>query len=131
MNIKGTFEVKMSAEPPFDTADGVTLGRASFDKQFFGPLTATSKVQMLAARTPIADSAGYVAIERITGAIDGKNGSFVAVHMGLADRGKRTLKIHVVPDSGTGELVGMSGTMSIEITDGKHIYELDYTLPSA
>lgn len=129
MIAKGSFEISSEHEPPYDTVDGVTLGRTTFDKRFFGPLEATSKVQMLGARTPVAGSAGYVAIERIAGVLEGKTGTFVVVHSGLMSRGSRTgLSITIVPDSGTGQLAGISGRMDIQIVDGKHFYELDYTL---
>ncbi len=128
MHVKGTFEVKMSAEPPYDVVDGVSLSRATFDKRFAGPLDATSKVQMLAARTPVEGSAGYVAIERVTGTLDGKRGTFVLQHTGVMTRGAPSLTVTVVPDSGTGALAGISGRMDIRIVDGQHFYELDYEL---
>lgn len=129
MKFKGTFEVTMQGEPPFDVHEGVSLSRASFDKKFAGPLQATSKVQMLAARTAVNDSAGYVAVERIVGTLDGKGGSFVVVHTGLMNRGARSLTIHIVPDSGTEALAGISGTMNIEIVAGQHHYEIDCAFP--
>jgi len=128
MHVKGSFEIQMQAEPPYDSLDGVTLGRARFDKQFSGPLSATSQVQMLASRTRVENSAGYVAIERIAGTLDGKRGSFVVLHTGLMTRGERSLTITIVPDSGTGELGGISGRMDIQIVNGQHFYELDYEL---
>jgi hypothetical protein len=128
MIAKGSFEVAMQAEPPYDAVDGVTLGRASFEKRFSGALEATSTVQMLAARTPMDDSAGYVAIERIQGVLDGRRGTFVVLQTGIMNRGSRSLTITVVPDSGTAELRGIAGRMTIEIVEGKHFYELDYTL---
>ncbi len=131
MIAKGSFEVTMHAEPPYDTADGITLARASFDKRFSGPLDASSKVHMLAARTPVETSAAYVALERITGTLDGRKGSFVVVHVGTMARGGRSLRIDIVPDSGTGELAGIAGRMNIELTEGKHLYEIDYTLNPA
>ena len=126
MIAKGSFEVTMHAEPPYDVVEGVTLGRASFDKRFSGPLEGTGSVQMAAARTPVAGSAGYVAVERIQGTLDGRRGTFVVLHTGLMSRGAPSLTIQIVPDSGTGELRGITGKMSIEIADGKHFYELDY-----
>jgi hypothetical protein len=128
MNIKGSFEVQMTAEPPFDSVDGVALGRARFDKQLSGALTATSKVEMLSVRSEGTQSGAYVAVERITGELDGKRGSFALVHLGLSDRGARTLSVQIVPESGTGELKSISGTMKIDITDGQHLYELEYLL---
>jgi len=128
MKAKGTFEVTMSAEPPYDVADGVSLGRVGLDKRFAGPLEATSTGQMIAARTGTQGSAGYVAIERVTGTLEGRRGTFVLQHSGIMNRGARSLSVSVVPDSGTGELVGLSGQMDIEITEGKHFYEFDYAL---
>jgi hypothetical protein len=126
MTAKGTFEITMTAEPPYDEAEGVTLARAAFDKRFAGALEATGKVHMLGARTPIADSAGYVALERVTGTLDGKRGSFVLQHTGVMTRGKQSLTITVVPDSGTGALVGLSGRMTIQVVEGRHSYEFEY-----
>ncbi|HEX4336837.1 MAG TPA: DUF3224 domain-containing protein [Polyangiaceae bacterium] len=128
MIAKGTFEVKMQGEPPFELVDGVSLGRATFEKQFTGPLTGTSKVTMLAARTPVDNSAGYVAVERITGTLDGRQGTFVVLQTGLTDRGTRSLSIVIVPDSGTGELKELAGKMDVEIVEGQHHYTLDYTI---
>jgi hypothetical protein len=128
MNVKGTFEVTMSAEPPYDVEDGVSIGRVALDKRFTGPLEATSKGQMIGARTPVAASAGYVAVERVTGTLDGKRGTFVLQHSGVVTRGARSLSVTVVPDSGTGELSGLSGKMDIQIVEGKHYYELEYEI---
>jgi hypothetical protein len=126
MIVKGTFEVTMKAEPPYETVEQVTLGRASFDKRFSGPLTATGTVQMLAARGPVPSSAGYVALERISGTLDGKRGTFALVHLGLMERGAPSLTVAIVPDSGTGELRGIRGRMAIDIVEGQHHYTLDY-----
>jgi hypothetical protein len=128
MNAKGSFEVQMSAEPPFDTVEGVALGRARFDKQFTGPLSATSRVEMLSVRSEGTESGAYVAVERISGTLAGKTGTFALVHLGLSDRGARSLVVQIVAESGTGELKTISGTMKIDITGGKHLYELDYEL---
>lgn len=131
MQAKGTFEVTMHGEPPFDgEAGGVTLGRATIDKTFAGALAGTSKVYMLAARTPVANSAGYVAIERIDATLDGKKGTFVVMHTATMNKGERSLVITVVPDSGTGELAGIAGSMSIEIVEKQHYYTVEYTLPA-
>jgi len=127
----GTFEVKLTPQPPEDRADGSTLGRMSGDKQFHGDLEGTSKVQMLTAMTDVKGSAGYVAIERVTGTLHGHTGSFVLQHSGSSNRGATQLSITVVPDSGTGQLVGIAGKMTITITDGKHSYDFEYTLPKA
>ena len=127
MNVKGPFEVRMEGEPPFDEVGGVALARASFDKTFTGPLEATSKVNMLSARTPVAGSAGYVALERVNGVLEGRRGTFTVVHTGLMTRGQPSLTISIVPDSGTGELAGIAGKMDIQIVEGKHFYELEYS----
>jgi hypothetical protein len=128
MSVKGTFEITMAAEPPYSTVEGVSLSRARFDKVFSGPLSGKSEVNMLAARTADPGSAGYVATERIEGTVDGKTGSFVVLHTGVMDAGARSLAIVIVPGSGTGELAGITGRMDIQIVDGQHFYELDYTI---
>jgi hypothetical protein len=124
----GTFEVKLNPLPTYDSAEGGTLGRMSMDKQFRGNLEATSKGEMLTAVGAVKGSAGYVAIERVSGALDGRNGTFVLQHSGTMTRGTPHLTITVVPDSGTGQLTGLTGTMVIDITDGKHSYSFEYTL---
>jgi hypothetical protein len=122
---KGAFDVKMAPQ-----ADNIAdVGRMTLDKTFHGDLEATSIGQMVAVRTPTDGSAGYVAMERVTGTLDGKNGSFALQHFGTMNRGKQHLRIEIVPDSGTGELTGISGTMDIIIEKGAHFYVLDYALP--
>jgi hypothetical protein len=125
---RGTFEVKMSPQPPYDSAGGISLGRVSLQKQFTGDLTATTSAEMLSAVTGVKGSAGYVAIERVTGTLHGRAGSFVLQHMGTMNRGKPALTVAVVPDSGTDDLTGIAGEMTIEIVDGKHLYGFDYVL---
>jgi hypothetical protein len=125
----GTFEVKLVPQPPEDKAEGSTLARMSIDKQFHGDLEGTSKGQMLTAGTDVKGSAGYVAIERITGTLQGRTGSFVLQHSGTLTRGAPQQSITVVSDSGTGQLAGLTGKMTINIANGKHSYEFDYTLP--
>lgn len=127
----GSFDVKVTPQGEDDAADGVTLARLSLDKQFHGTLEATSRGTMLAAGTAVPGSAGYVAIERVRGTLDGRAGSFVLQHIGTMTRGAPQLTIRVVPDSGTGDLAGIAGAMTIEITDGKHAYDFDYTFPAA
>lgn len=122
----GTFEVKMN--PQADENAEPTVGRMSLDKQFHGDLEATSKGQMLAAMTDLPGSAGYVAMERVNGKLDGRAGTFALQHSGTMTRGTPQLIITVVPDSGTGELAGLSGTMKINIVDGKHFYEFEYQI---
>jgi len=128
MQAKGSFEVSITPEPGASEAEGVTLGVMGIVKQFHGAIEASSVGRMLAARTAEPSSAGYVAIERVTGSLEGKRGSFVLQHSGKMDRGVSSLHIEVVPDSATGELAGLRGSMTIEIVDGKHSYEFDYEL---
>jgi Protein of unknown function (DUF3224) len=127
----GAFEVKLHPLTAYDAAEGSPLGRMSIDKQFHGDLEATSKGEMLTGMTSVKNSAGYVAIERVTGALHGRSGTFIFQHSGTMTRGAPTLVITVVPDSGTGQLLGLAGTMAINIEDGKHSYEFDYTLPDS
>lgn len=124
----GTFDVKLSPQPLADTQADSLLSRLAIDKQFHGDLAGVSKGEMLAARTATEGSAGYVAMERVTGTLHGKKGSFVLQHSGTVTRGQQQLDLRVVPDSGTGELAGLAGTMSIKIETGKHFYELVYSL---
>ena len=129
MQAKGTFEVKMTAEPPFSDHEGVSLGRATFEKTFRGDLDATSTVQMIGARNAnVPTSAGYVALERVTGTLAGRRGTFVLQHNGIMNRGKGSLDCTVVPDSGTGELSGLSGRLAIDIVEKQHHYTFDYEL---
>jgi hypothetical protein len=102
----------------------------SLDKQFSGDLLATGQGEMLTAMTPTKGSAGYVAIERVTGTLHGRSGSFVFQHSGTMERGAQQLSITVVPDSGTGELAGIAGRFTLQIVEGKHLYDLAYTLPA-
>lgn len=121
----GTFQVQLA---PQETA--APLGRLSIDKQFQGDLQGTSKGEMLAVQTGVQGSAGYVAMEVVTGTLAGRSGTFALQHSGTMDRGAPTLSVTVVPDSGTGELAGITGRMDIIIEGGKHSYEFDYTLPA-
>jgi len=129
MHASGTFDVKLAPQGVGDQADGSTLGRMSIDKRFHGDLEATSKGEMLSAMTSVKGSAGYVAIERVTGNLQSRSGSFVLQHNATMTRGEPQLNIIVVPDSGTGELEGVTGNMTINIADGKHFYDFEYTLP--
>lgn len=124
----GTFEVKLTPQAMDDSPESALLGRMSIDKQFHGALEATSKGMMLSAGTTVKGSAGYVAIERVSGALHGRSGAFVLQHSGTMTRGAPQLTITVVPDSGTGGLVGLAGKMAIIIADGKHSYDFEYTL---
>jgi hypothetical protein len=129
MRVRGEFDVKLAPLPTDLTAEGPGLGRMSIDKRFHGDLEGTSKGEMLAARTEVKDSAGYVAIERVSGSLNGRKGTFVLQHSGTMTRGAQSLTVTVVPDSATGELTGLAGRMAIEITGGKHFYDFEYTLP--
>jgi hypothetical protein len=124
----GTFDVKVS---PLATDEGADpgLGRMSIDKQFHGDIEGTSKGQMMSAMGSVKGSAGYVAMERVTGTLKGHTGSFVLQHSGTMTRGTPQLSVTVVPDSGTGQLTGLTGTLTIKIDAGKHSYEFEYTLP--
>ena len=125
----GTFEVTINSQPPHDAAEGATLARATLDKKFQGGLVGSSAGEMLSAVSAVKGSAGYVAIERVTGSLAGKTGTFVLQHLGAMTRGESTLwSVTVVPDSATGELLGLSGKMTIDIVEGKHLYTLEYTL---
>jgi hypothetical protein len=128
MTAAGPFEVKLTPQPP---GEDVVVGRFTIEKELHGDLEATSKGQMLAFNSGVEGSAGYVAIEHVTGTLQDKRGTFVLQHSGTMTRGKGELAVTVVPDSGTEELVGLSGTMRIDITDGKHSYVFDYTLEGA
>jgi hypothetical protein len=127
----GTFDVKLNPQWSDEDADGTGLGRLSIDKQFHGDLEAASKGEMLSAGTSVKGSAGYVAIERVRGTLQGRSGTFILQHSGTMTRGAPQLEISVVPDSGTGDLEEISGTMTINIVSGKHFYEFDYALPDA
>ena len=127
-NASGTFEVKLTPQAPDDNAGDAPLGRMTIDKQFHGGLEATSKGQMLAAGTEVKGSAGYVAMERVSGTLAGRSGTFLLQHSGTMTRGEGQLTVTVVPDSGTGELVGLAGKMAINIADGKHSYDFEYRL---
>lgn len=128
---KGSFTVEMKPQSESAAVDGVHLGRMSLHKRFEGDLVGTGEGEMLTALTPVQGSAGYVAIERVTGTLGGRTGSFVFQHSGRMDRGAQSLSIDVVPDSGTGGLAGIAGTFKLDITDGKHAYEFEYWLPSS
>ena len=128
----GPFDVKVTPQKP-DTqiARAANLGRLTIDKRFHGDLEGISKGEMLAAQTDVPGSAGYVALERVTGKLSGRSGSFVLQHSATMQRGKPVSSITVVPDSGTGELRGLSGKMTITVaSDGGHSYEFDFKFES-
>jgi Flp pilus assembly protein TadG len=108
--------------------EGVSLGRRSADKQYSGDIEGSGRGEMVAALTNVKTSLGYVAIERVIGTLQGRKGTFLLQHTGTMTAATRDLNVTVVPDSGTGQLVGLSGKMMINIVDGKHLYEFDYTL---
>ena len=125
----GTFDVKVTPVATDTPTEGSPLGRLTIDKQFHGDLDATSKGEMLTAgSTTIKNSAGYVAVERVTGTLHGRRGTFALQHNGVMTRGEGKLTITVVPDSGTGDLTGLAGIMTIDISNGKHSYTFEYTL---
>ncbi len=125
----GTFEVKMTPQPTDDKTEGATIGRFTIDKQFHGDLEGSSKGEMLGAGSPAKGSAGYVAMEKVSGTLHGRSGAFVLQHSGTMHKGTQQMTVTVVPESGAGQLAGIAGTLTIKITDGKHFYEFDYTLP--
>jgi hypothetical protein len=129
MHAAGPFDVKVT--PQDDKSADAKLGRMTIDKQYHGDLDAAGIGQMLTAGTEVKGSGAYVAIEKVTGTLKGRSGSFMLQHSGTMSGGKFQLNIAVVPDSGTGQLAGISGKMNITIAaDGKHSYDLEYTLPA-
>ena len=124
---KGTFDVKLNPQVD-DKASDPMVGRMSIDKQFHGDLEGAGKGQMLAFSAEVKGSAGYVAMERVTGTLQGRKGAFVLQHTGTMNRGSLQLSVTVVPDSGADQLAGLAGKMTINIVDGKHLYEFEYTL---
>jgi hypothetical protein len=124
----GTFDVTMTPQPTGDSVAESGIGTLTIAKRLHGDLEGTSVGVMVASRSPVEGSAGYVAMERITGALHGRRGSFVLQHIGTATRGALQLSVTVVPDSGTDELVGLSGRMAIIVAGGAHSYEFDYSI---
>ncbi len=123
----GTFEVKLTPQTNENSGDPL-LGRMSFDKQFQGDLEGTSRGEMLTGMSAVTGSGAYVAIEKVSGKLNGRSGTFILQHSGTMTRGTPHLIVTIVPDSGTGELAGLEGTFTIKIDDGKHSYEFAYTL---
>jgi hypothetical protein len=124
----GSFDVNLVPQSLANADAGPLMGRLSINKTFSGDLQATSQGEMLSAGTAVKGSAGYVAMERVTGTLHGKSGSFVLQHSGTMNLGAPQLTVSVVPDSGTDELTGLSGTLSIQIADGKHSYAMGYEI---
>jgi Protein of unknown function (DUF3224) len=125
---QGSFEITATRHPPYDSADGLVLGRTQISKVFKGDLEATSTVEMLSVGTPTQGSAAYVALERVEGRLGGRRGNLVLAHYGVMNRGTPSLRLEVVPDSGTGEMAGLTGSMQIDIKDGQHFYRFEYRL---
>jgi hypothetical protein len=129
MKISGKFDVELS---PLETyargKDEINLGRMSIEKTFSGELDASSQGEMLTAMTPVKGSAGYVAIEQVSGSLSGKRGSFVLQHFGTMDQGSDRLVLEVVPGSGTGQLAGLAGKMAIRIEEAQHYYDFEFEL---
>lgn len=127
MKVSGTFAVSLIPMDTYtDGEDGITLGRMAIEKEFEGGLDATSSGEMLSTSTAVEGSAGYVAIEQVSGTLSGRKGSFVLQHFGVMNRGGDRLVLEVVPDSGCGELTGLSGKMAIRIDDDQHFYAFEY-----
>jgi hypothetical protein len=126
----GEFDVRIQSQAE-EKAPGATLGRSTLEKAFRGALEGTGRGEMLTAVTDVKGSAVYVAVERVTGVLDGHRGTFALVHRGTMVRGAPSLAVEIVPDSGTGELAGIMGSLAIEIRDGKHYYTLRYQLGEA
>jgi hypothetical protein len=127
-HLEGLFDVTLTPQPGPGGPD-TGLGRLTLEKRYHGDLDAAGVGEMLSTTTPVRDSAGYVAMERVTGTLQGRRGSFALQHSGTMNRGASTLTITVVPDSGTDELEGISGTMTITLDGPTHIYGFDYNLP--
>jgi hypothetical protein len=125
---RGSFEVKLAPQDAPDSAEGIALGRLTINKEFQGDLQAASKGQMLSSGTEASGSAAYVAIERVTGTLAGRSGSFVLMHSGTMTKDGQQLTVTVAPGSGTGGLAALAGTMRIIIEGKKHFYEFEYTL---
>jgi Protein of unknown function (DUF3224) len=127
----GPFDVKLTPQPPAEGVGDPTVGRMVLDKQFRGDLEATGRGEMLATRTAVDGSAGYVAMERVTGTLHGRSGSFALQHSGTMTRGVPGLSVTVVPDSGTEDLAGLTGRMTIQVDAGAHSFEFEYTIEPA
>lgn len=134
MQVTGKFTVKLSPLAMTGTdgvapADSAKMGRLSIDKRFHGELDAESRGEMLSARSATAGSAGYVAMEKVSGTLVGRHGTFVLQHSGTMGAGQQSLNVAVVPDSGSDQLTGLAGTMMIRIEGGQHYYDFTFTLP--
>jgi Protein of unknown function (DUF3224) len=125
----GSFDVSLQPLSNAEVSSDGMFGRMLLTKTFRGDLSGSARGQMLSALTSVKGSASYVAIDQVTGELDGRRGSFVLQHTGAMNRGTQLLSIMVVPDSGTDELAGLSGTLSINVIDGKHFYDFIYSIP--
>lgn len=126
--VKGTFAIRSSPNPNRDLGDGFVIGHLTFHKEFQGPLTGTSVVEMLGMMFRDKGSGGYVALERFQGALGERSGTFALQHSSIMTRGTAVQHIVVVPDSGTDGLAGLVGSMSIDVVEGKHHYTFDYVI---
>jgi uncharacterized protein DUF3224 len=124
----GSFDVRITPRPPDDNAAPPSFGRMSIDKHFHGDLDGTSQGTMLTGATDATGARVYVAIERVTGTLRGRTGTFLLMHGGTMTRTAQHLSVTVVPESGTGDLAGLTGKMAITIVDGKHLYDFEYTV---
>lgn len=131
MHATGPFDVKLVPQPADEKTNDPLLARMSIDKHYHGELEATGTGEMLTGGDYKTGSAGYVAMEKVTGTLQGRTGTFLMQHSGTLTQGAQQLSITIVPDTGTGQLAGIAGKMDVKITEGKHFYELDYTLPAA
>lgn len=129
LTAQGSFEVRTAPLPPDDATAATSIGRYSLDKVYRGDLEAVSAGEMLGAGNPACGTAGYVAIEQVTGTLHGKSGSFALQHFGLMHAGEFDLHVRVVPGSGAGDLEGIAGTLTIIMAGGKHSYSFEYTMP--
>ena len=128
MKISGKFEVSLEPMETYSkSVDGSTLARMSIDKIFHGELSAESKGEMLSAMTTVKGAAGYVAIEQVTGSLAGKQGSFILQHFGVMSNSEDRLILEVIPNSATGDLTGLIGSMLIRMEDGQHYYDFEYS----
>ena len=131
LRARGTFTVALTPQPFVEDVGDPGIGRMALHKVFVGELEGSASGQMLAMRSDTPGSAGYVAMDRVTGSLQGRSGAFSLQHSGTMTRGAPELSITVIPDSGTGELAGIAGRLAIDIRDGQHFYDLEYTLPDA
>jgi hypothetical protein len=126
MHAKGSFDVNIT---PQESAPDAPVARMRLYKEFHGDLEAVAHGEMTAAHEPLTGAGVYVAIDRVTGTLHGKSGSFLIAHRGIRNVDGQELSIVIVPGSGTGQLTGITGSVGIEILEKKHFYTMDYELP--